>query len=88
MSKNTEVAIPQPNAPKEKKGPDKWEIEDAAKTLLRAEEIKANKELMPHVHKHLTKQKKAIITSIDELRAKGHERRMELAHGEDEKNED
>lgn len=82
--------LPQPidTAQKENKGPDKYEIEEAARTLLRAEEIKANKELMPHVHKHLSKQKKAIISSIDELKNRSHERRLKLSQGDEEKNED
>ena len=48
--------------------PQQYEIEDAANTLMRAEEIKRNKKLMPHVHRHL-KKKKHIISSISELRA-------------------
>lgn len=49
--------------------PDKYEIEDAARTLTRASEIKNDKRLMPHVHKHLKKQHKAMATSIADLKA-------------------
>lgn len=51
------------------KGPHQYEIEEAANTLMKAEEIKKNKKLMPHVHKHLSK-KKAAITSVQGLRDK------------------
>lgn len=49
------------------KKPHDYEIEDAANTLMKAEEIKKNKKLMPHVHKHLQKKAKA-ISSIKGLR--------------------
>lgn len=50
--------------------PQQYEVEDAANTLMKAEDIKNNKKLMPHVHKHLAKKKKAMekISSIDQLR--------------------
>lgn len=53
-----------------KKKPEKYEIEDAANTLMRAEEIKKDKHLMPHVHAHLNKKVKAIrsIADIKEAR--------------------
>lgn len=35
--------------------PQEYEVKDAADTLMKAEEIKKNKKLMPHVHKHLNK---------------------------------
>lgn len=51
---------------------DKWEIENAARTLVEAEEIKADKEKMKYVamcmKKKHTAEKKA-IESIDDLRA-------------------
>ncbi len=50
------------------KGPEQYEIEDAARTLTKAQEIKANKKLMPHVHKHLKKQHKAMANSIADLK--------------------
>ena len=55
---------------------DKWEIENAARTLVEAEEIKADKEKMKYVamcmKKKVVAEKKA-IESIDDLRklAKG-----------------
>jgi hypothetical protein len=47
------------------KTPDKWEIEDAARTLLRAEEIRADKKLMALVEKELAKKQKAISAITD-----------------------
>jgi len=38
----------------------KWEAEEAARTLIRAEEIKADKELLKAVQKELKSQRKAI----------------------------
>lgn len=55
------------SAPGESKEPHDYEIEDAANTLMKAEEIKKNKKLMPHVHKHLQKKAKA-ISSVQGLR--------------------
>lgn len=54
-------------APKEPKDdtPDKYEIEDGVRTLERAEEIKNDKRLMPHVHKHIGKK----LKSLKDLRA-------------------
>lgn len=46
------------------KGYDKWELEDAARTLQRAEEIKADKKLMEALAPHLEKN----ITSLKGLR--------------------
>jgi hypothetical protein len=43
-----------------KKKYEKYEIEDAARTLIRAEEIKSNKELSKLVSAELDKQEKAI----------------------------
>lgn len=67
---------------KDDKKPDKWEIENAADTLMKAEQIKTDKRLMPHVHKHLHEKKKQVIRSIEELKQKSHDRRMELAQEE------
>lgn len=47
--------------------PEDYEIKDAADTLMRAEEIKKDKRLMPHVHKHLHKKVKQ-IKSIQDIR--------------------
>jgi hypothetical protein len=41
------------------------EIESAAETLMKAEQIKQNKKLMPHVHAHLAKKQHAINSIAD-----------------------
>lgn len=46
---------------------DEWAVEDAARTLIRAEEIKQDSKMMKLVSKQIKKQKKA-INSIDDLR--------------------
>lgn len=51
----------------EKKGYDEYELEDAVRTLCRAEEIKADKKLMKALTPHLGKKVKA-INSVAELR--------------------
>jgi hypothetical protein len=51
------------------KGYDKWELEDAARTLVRAEEIKGDKKLMDALGPYLDKQVGA-YKSIAQLRAK------------------
>ncbi len=76
--------IAQPVEKKENSKPEKYEIENAVNTLLRAEEIKNDKRLMPHVHKHIQK-KKAAISSLAELKEVAHDRRKELI---EEKQED
>lgn len=38
----------------------KWEVEDAARVLMRAEEVKVNKPLFKAAKKELTEQSKAI----------------------------
>ena len=51
---------------------DKWEIESAARTLVEAEEIKADKEKMKYVSMCMTKKhaaEKKAIESIDDIRA-------------------
>lgn len=55
---------------------DKWEIESAARTLVEAEEIKADKEKMKYVKMYMGKKRmaeKKVIESIEDLRkvAKG-----------------
>lgn len=64
---------------------DKWEIESAARTLVEAEEIKADKEKMKYVKMCMTKKhaaEKKAIESIDDLRAlsKGEEPDEELEY--------
>ncbi len=49
------------------KGPDKWEIENAADCLLRAEEVKSNKKLFALAQEHLGKKAKQ-IRSIQDIR--------------------
>lgn len=46
---------------------DRYEIEDALKTLMRAEEIKADKKLMKDVFS-LAKEQKESISSIEDLK--------------------
>jgi len=69
-----EVAVSgQPIDKKEKKKPygkyEEYEIKDAVRTLMEAEEIKADKEKMKYVRMCIAKKKKA-INSIDDLRSK------------------
>lgn len=62
---------------------DKWEIESAARTLVEAEEIKANPEKMKYVKMCMDKQfgaTKKVIESIDDIRA--------IAKGEPEDSDD
>lgn len=42
----------------------KWEAEDAARTLIKAEEIRANKQLFTKARKELAKQQKAVSKAI------------------------
>ena len=57
------------NKPEKKNGFEKYEIEGACDTLLRAEEIKQNPKLMAEVLKQMGKKKKA-YDSIASLKAK------------------
>jgi len=50
------------------KGPDKWEIDSWKKTIIEAEEIKADPEKMKHVMPLLQKTVKA-IKNIEDLRS-------------------
>lgn len=60
-----------------------YEVKDAADTLMRAEDIKKDKRLMPHVHKHMKKMVKK-IRSIQDLRdAAKASRKMEMDSEED-----
>lgn len=54
----------------------KHEIESAARTLTEAEDIKSNRKLMKHVHKHLNGKMRA-IRSIAQLK----DRAQEMAEG-------
>lgn len=51
---------------------DEHEVKSACETLLRAEEIKGNAELMKKVHAEMSKKKKH-ITSVSDLRKKADE---------------
>ena len=68
----------------DKNGPHDYEIENAARTLMEAEDIKANKKLMPHVHKHLKKKARA-IRSVQQLRDKHNAMALGTDHDEDDK---
>lgn len=56
---------------KEEKGPDKYEIQNALDTLIRAEEIKKDAKMMAILKPKLLEKSKALekITSLDELRS-------------------
>lgn len=66
MEDNNEIKI---NVSQESKKPkyDEWEIKDAVRTLIRAEEIKQDKELMSFVAPELEKQGKAIKSAAEIL---------------------
>jgi hypothetical protein len=57
----------------EDREPKDYEVEDAVRTMERAEEIKRDKKLMPHVHKHIGKKMK----SLKELKRLAGEKAME-----------
>jgi len=54
---------------KENEGPDEWEIQCWADTLIKAEEIKADPEKMKLLKPYLEKKVK-VITSVAQLREK------------------
>ncbi len=62
----TKTAV-SPEREMEKECPHDYEIKDAAECLLRAEDIKKDKRMMPYVHKHLSKKEKQ-IRSIQDIR--------------------
>jgi hypothetical protein len=64
---------------KEKKEYEKYEIESAVDCLIRAEEIKMNKDLFPLVEECLSKKQDAIkkISSISDLKKIANEKSME-----------
>ena len=66
MEDNNEIKINVSQEPKKPKY-DEWEIKDAVRTLIRAEEIKQNKELMSFVAPELEKQSKAIKSAAEIL---------------------
>jgi hypothetical protein len=68
----TSPAMPVDPVKKDKKTPEKYEIEDAHRALIRAEEIKGDPDLMKHVLKRNKKQRKA-MRSIEDLRKAHHE---------------
>ena len=48
----------------------KWQVEEAARTLVRAEEIRADKKLFTTVKKELAKQQKAVSKAIGKSKKK------------------
>lgn len=44
--------------------PERWECEDAIRTLTRAEEIKKDPRLMSHVRKHAAEQQKTLAKVV------------------------
>ncbi len=66
MEDNNEIKINVSQEPKKPKY-DEWEIKDAVRTLIRAEEIKQDKELMSFVAPELEKQSKAIKSAAEIL---------------------
>ena len=48
-----------------KKGYDEWELDDAVRTLIRAEEIKDDEPLMKAIKPHLDKKVKAVKSIAD-----------------------
>lgn len=66
MEDNNEIKINVSQEPKKPKY-DEWEIKDAVRTLIRAEEIKQDKELMAFVAPELEKQSKAIKSAAEIL---------------------
>lgn len=53
---------------------EKWEIEDAIRTLVRAEEIKADKDMMALIAPKLKEKEKAIINAANVLYGKEEEK--------------
>ena len=75
MENNNEIKINVSQEPKKPKY-DEWDIKDAVRTLIRAEEIKQDKELMAFVAPELEKQSKVIKSAA------------EILYGSDRKEED
>lgn len=72
MLKDKPMSVAAAQKRDEDREPQEYEIEDAASTLMRAEKIKNDKRIMPHVHKHL-KKKVREIRSIQDIRDAAHE---------------
>lgn len=70
MSNNIQLDIEAKGLEPEPKYKD-WEIEDAARTIMRAEEIKQDKELMALVAPKIQKQAKAAVNAAQVLFEKG-----------------
>jgi hypothetical protein len=66
MEDSNEIKINVSQEPKKPKY-DEWEIKEAVRTLIKAEEIKQNKELMVFVAPELEKQSKAIKSAAEIL---------------------
>lgn len=66
MEDNNEIKINVSQEPKKPKY-DEWEIKNAVDTLVRAEEIKQDKELMAFVAPELEKRSKAITNAAEIL---------------------
>lgn len=66
MEDSNEIKINVSQEPKKPKY-DEWEIKEAVRTLIKAEEIKQDKELMVFVAPELEKQSKAIKSAADIL---------------------
>lgn len=76
-----EVEIENKKENGKKKKIEDYEVDSACEALMRAEEIKGNKELMALVHKKLSK-KKTAIKSIQDIREKA--ANMDESSGEEE----
>lgn len=66
---------------------DKYAVEDAARTLMRAEEIRSDKKMMELVVPHLKKQQGA-ITSVMQLRKLSNKKHMEESESKAEQAEE
>ena len=47
---------------------EKWEVEEAARTLMRAEEIRSNRRLASAVKRELVKQQRAVNKAIKKVK--------------------
>lgn len=57
----------------EKKGPDKWEIDNWVRTVMEADEIKHDPEKWKAVRPHLEKKARAAVKTMADLRARAKE---------------
>ena len=68
------IKVEQDNSKQEEKAQiEKWEIEDAIRILVRAEEIKANKEMMALIEPKLKEKAQAINNAANVLYGKKEE---------------